>query len=86
MAKARKSVATRIGALARKHKISRSSLMKVYRRGLGAAVGSGTRPGMTPSSWASARVNSFIKIVKGRKRIKHDPILARMERKRRRKR
>ena len=70
MAKARKSVATRIGALARKHKISRSSLMKVYRRGVGAAVSSGTRKGMTPSSWGIARVNSFIKIVKGQKRIK----------------
>ena len=86
MAKARKSVVTRIGALARKHKISRSSLMKVYRRGVGAAVSSGTRKGMTPSSWGIARVNSFIKIVKGQKRIKHDPILARKERKRRRKR
>ena len=41
---------------------------------------------MTPSSWGIARVNSFIKIVKGQKRIKHDPILARKERKRRRKR
>ena len=60
--------------------------MKVYRRGVGAAVSSGTRKGMTPSSWGIARVNSFIKIVKGRKRIKHDPILARRERKKRRKR
>ncbi len=85
MAKKRKSVATRIGALARKNKIPRSTLMKVYRRGLGAAVSSGTRKGMTPSSWGIARVNSFIKIVKGQKRIKHDPILARRERKRRRK-
>ena len=81
----RKSVSTRLGALARKHKISKSSLMKVYKRGLGAAVSSCTRKGMTPSSWCIARVNSFIKIVKGQKIIKHDPILARMERKRRRK-
>jgi|TARA_R100001163_G_scaffold58371_2_gene46665 hypothetical protein len=86
MARISASVSKRLGTLARKNKIKKSSLMKVYRRGLGAAVGSGTRPGMTPSSWASARVNSFIKIVKGRKRIKHDPILARMERKRRKKR
>ena len=60
--------------------------MKVYRRGVGAAVSSGTRKGMTPSSWGIARVNSFIKIVKGQKRIKHVPILARRERKKRRKR
>ena len=79
------SVKKRLTALARKNKIRPTSLFKVYRRGLGAAVGSGTRPGQTPSSWASARVNSFIKIAKGRKKIKHDPDLARMERKRRRK-
>ena len=60
--------------------------MKVYKRGMGAAVSSGTRKGMTPSSWGIARVNSFIKIVKGQKRIKHDPILASKERKKRRKR
>ena len=49
-----------------------------------AAVSSGTRKGMTPSSWAIARVNSFVSIVKGRKRMKHDTDLARAERKRRR--
>ena len=86
MRKKRKSASTRIGALARKNKISKTTLMKVYKRGMGAAISSGTRKGMTPSSWGIARVNSFIKIVKGQKRIKHDPILARKERKRRRKR
>ena len=60
--------------------------MKVYKRGVGAAISSGTRKGMTPSSWGIARVNSFIKIVKGQKAIKHDPILARRERRKRRKR
>tara|TARA_R100000773_G_scaffold36618_1_gene31604 strand:+ start:204 stop:467 length:264 start_codon:yes stop_codon:yes gene_type:complete len=85
MARISASVSKRLGALAKKNKIKKSSLIKVYRRGLGAAVSSGARRGMTPSSWASARVNSFIKIVKGGKRIKHDPILAKMERKRRRK-
>ena len=82
----RKSVSTRLGALAKKHRISKSSLMKVYKRGMGAAVSSVSRKVMTPSSWGIARVNSFIKIVKGQKRIKHDPILARKERKKRRKR
>lgn len=73
----------RLRALAKKNKIRASSLYKVYQRGLGAAVSSGTRPGQTPSSWASARVNSFVKIVKGRKSLKHDADLARAERKRR---
>ena len=86
MPKKRKSISTRIGALARKNKIPRTTLMKVYKRGVGAAISSGTRKGMTPSSWVIARVNSFIKIVKGQKAIKHDPILARRERRKRRKR
>jgi len=84
MAKVTTATRKRLTALAKKNKLLPSSLIKVYRRGLGAAVGSGTRPGQTPSSWASARVNSFIKIAKGRKAIKHDPDLARIERKRRR--
>ena len=78
------SVRNRLGQIARKNKIRTSSLLKVYNRGLGAAVSSGTRKGMTPSSWAVARVNSFVSIVKGRKRMKHDTDLARAERKRRR--
>ena len=86
MPKKRKSISTRIGALARKNKNPRTTLMKVYKRGVGAAISSGTRKGMTPSSWGIARVNSFIKIVKGQKAIKHDPILARRERRKRRKR
>ena len=45
MAKKRKTISTRLGALAKKHKISKSSLMKVYKRGLGAAVSSGTNEG-----------------------------------------
>lgn len=85
MARISPAVSKRLGALAKKNRISKSSLTQVYRRGLGAAVSSGTRKGMTPSSWASARVNSFIKIVKGQKAIKHDPVLVRKERKRRRK-
>ena len=78
------SVRKRLGQIARKHKIRTSSLVTIYNRGVAAAISSGTRKGMTPSSWGIARVNSFVKIVKGRKRIKHDPVLARAERKRRR--
>ena len=61
MARISPAVSKRLGALAKKNRISKSSLTQVYRRGLGAAVSSGTRKGMTPSGWASARVNSFIK-------------------------
>ena len=43
MRKKRKSASARIGALARKNKISKTTLMKVYKRGMGAAISSGTR-------------------------------------------
>ena len=79
------SIRKRLRTIAKKNKIRPSSLTKVC-RGLRASLGSGVRKGMTPSSWAMARVNSFVKIVKGRKAIKHDPVLARAERKRRKKR
>jgi len=51
-------------ALARKAKssgISARTLGAVYRRGQGAFLSSGSRPGMTMSRWAFARVNSFIR-------------------------
>jgi hypothetical protein len=80
------SVRKRLRTIAKKNKIRPSSLTKVYRRGLGASLGSGARKGISSSGWAMARVNSFVKIVKGRKSIKHDPVLARAERKRRKKR
>ena len=60
MARISKSVSKRLNAIAKKNKILPSSLKQVYRRGLGAAVSSCTRKGMTPSSWAIARVNSFV--------------------------
>ena len=37
------------------------TLQKVYRRGQGAFLTAGSRPGQTMASWAMARVNSFIK-------------------------
>tara|TARA_Y100000593_G_scaffold44384_1_gene84709 strand:+ start:130 stop:426 length:297 start_codon:yes stop_codon:yes gene_type:complete len=51
-------------ALAKKAKssgISARTLGAVYRRGQGAFLSSGSRPGMTMSRWAFARVNSFIR-------------------------
>ena len=40
---------------------SYGTLVKVYRRGQGAFLSSGSRPGMSMAQWAMARVNSFIK-------------------------
>ena len=36
-------------------------LVKVFRRGQGAFLGAGARPGQTSTSWAYARVRSFIR-------------------------
>ena len=36
-------------------------LAKVYRRGQGAYLSSGSRPGVSMSQWAFGRVNSFIR-------------------------
>lgn len=78
------TVRKRLRKLSRDNKISQSSLVKVFNRGMGASVSSGLRSGQTPQSWSYARVNSFIKIVKGKKSMKHDKDLVRKERKRRR--
>lgn len=47
-------------------KVSLSQLKKVYRRGLG-AFSSSHRPGQTRNSWAMARVNMFLKMMRGGK-------------------
>ena len=39
--------------------ISKSTLSKVYSRGLGAYYSSGSRPGTTAHQWAAGRVRSF---------------------------
>jgi hypothetical protein len=38
---------------------STSTLMKVYKRGMGAYYSSGSRPGQSPQSWGCGRVRSF---------------------------
>jgi hypothetical protein len=55
------SVLKSLKAKAKKSGKSLSTLKKVYRRGQGAFLSSGSRPGMTMSRWAHARVNSFIR-------------------------
>lgn len=47
-------------------KVTLSQLKKVYRRGLGAFSAS-HRPGQTRNSWAMARVNMFLKMMRGGK-------------------
>ncbi len=37
-----------------------SDLRKVYRRGQGAYLGAGSRPGVSMSAWAFGRVRSFL--------------------------
>ena len=39
--------------------ISKSTLGKVYQRGLGAYYSSGSRPGVTAHQWAAGRVRSY---------------------------
>lgn len=39
--------------------ISKSTLGKVYKRGLGAYYSSGSRPGVSAHGWACGRVRSF---------------------------
>lgn len=42
-------------------KFTTGDLVKVYSRGQGAFLSSGSRPGMTMQRWAYARVNSFLR-------------------------
>ena len=49
-----------------KKKVTLSQLKKVYRRGAG-AFSSSHRPGMSRGGWAMARVNMFLKMVRGGK-------------------
>jgi hypothetical protein len=57
-------------------KYTTAQLVKVFSRGQGAFLSSGSRPGMTMQRWAYARVNSFL-----RGSRKHDLDLRRTRRK-----
>lgn len=50
-----------LAAKAKRSGISVTTLTKVYRRGQGAYLSSGSRPGVSMSAWAHARVNSYIR-------------------------
>ena len=58
--------------------ITLGMLKKVYRRGQGAFLSSGSRPRTSMASWSMGRVNSFL-----RGSRKHDTDLRRKRRKRR---
>ena len=58
---------------------SLGDLISVYRRGKGAFLSAGSRPGQTMQSWAMARVNSLL-----RGSRKHDLDIRRRANKRRR--
>ena len=45
----------------RSKKYTYGQLARVYRRGQGAFLSSGSRPGVSMSQWAFGRVNSFMK-------------------------
>ena len=57
---------------------SYGDLAAVYRRGQGAYLSSGSRPGVSMAAWAMARVNSFLE-----GDPKHDTDIRRKARKRR---
>ena len=57
-----KQVITTLRAKAKTRKnITLGQLKKVYRRGQGAFLSAGSRPGTSMASWSMGRVNSFIK-------------------------
>ena len=53
------SKASVINKYAKSSGISKSTLNKVYSRGLGAFYSSGSRPGVSAHQWAAGRVRSF---------------------------
>ena len=52
---------TNLQSKARKSGIAYSTLVKVYRRGQGAFLTAGSRPGIGMGQWAMGRVNSFLR-------------------------
>ena len=46
---------------AKKKNITYGQLAKVYRRGQGAYLTSGSRPGVSMAAWAMGRVNSYLR-------------------------
>ena len=55
------SVKKTLRAKANKTRFTYGQLASVYRRGQGAYLSSGSRPGVSMSQWAFGRVNSFMR-------------------------
>ena len=55
------SVQKTLKSKAKKSKYTYGQLARVYRRGQGAYLSSGSRPGVSMSQWAFGRVNSFMR-------------------------
>ena len=55
------SVKKTLQAKAKKSRFTYGQLARVYRRGQGAYLSSGSRPGVSMSQWAFGRVNSFMR-------------------------
>ena len=53
------SKAAVVNKYAKSSGISKSTLSKVYQRGLGAYYSSGSRPGVTAHQWAAGRVRAY---------------------------
>ena len=69
-------IATLRSKAAKRKGITLGTLKKVYRRGQGAFLSSGSRPRTSMASWSMGRVNSFL-----RGSRKHDTDLRRKKRK-----
>ncbi len=78
MANGKSSIDKNLRSKAAKSKFTFGELKQVYRRGEGAYLGSGSRPGVSMAAWAMGRVNSFL-----RGSRKHDLDIRRKARKRR---
>tara|TARA_R100001126_G_C4829260_1_gene150904 strand:- start:342 stop:584 length:243 start_codon:yes stop_codon:yes gene_type:complete len=61
LAKGKSSIDKNLRSKAAKSKFTFGELKQVYRRGEGAYLGSGSRPGVSMAAWAMGRVNSFLR-------------------------
>jgi hypothetical protein len=78
LANGKSSIDKNLRSKAAKSKFTFGELKQVYKRGEGAYLGSGSRPGVSMAAWAMGRVNSFL-----RGSRKHDLDIRRKARKRR---
>ena len=61
MAKGKSSIDKNLRSKAAKSRFTFGELKQVYKRGEGAYLGSGSRPGVSMAAWAMGRVNSFLR-------------------------